>query len=69
MKKGKHGWDADFPLREEVEDYAGTARVFVITCYETPLGFTVRAEEEGSRDLATSSRPTARPAPTAPSAG
>ena len=49
MKKGKHGWDADFPLREEVEDYAGTARVFVITCYETPLGFTVRAAEEGSR--------------------
>ena len=49
MKKGKHGWDADFPLREEVEDYAGTARVFVITCYETPLGFTVRAEEKGSR--------------------
>lgn len=49
MRKGNQGWDADFPMREEVEDYAGKARVFVITCHETGLGFTVRAEEEGSR--------------------
>ena len=48
MKKDDLGWDADFPMREEVEDYAGTARVFVITCHEGGLGFTVRAEEEGS---------------------
>lgn len=49
MNKGKQGWDADFPMREEVEDYAGTARAFVITCHETGLGFTVRAEEEETR--------------------
>lgn len=49
MKQGKQGWDADFPMREEAEDYAGKARAFVITCEETGLGFTVRAEEEGGR--------------------
>lgn len=49
MKKDNPGWDADFPMREEVEDYAGNARVFVITCHEGGLGFTVRADEEGSR--------------------
>jgi hypothetical protein len=49
VKKDNPGWGADFPMREEVEDYAGTARGFVIICHETGLGFTVRAEEEGSR--------------------
>jgi len=49
VKKGKQGWDADFPMREEVEDYAGRARAFVITCHEGGLGFTVRAEEEARR--------------------
>lgn len=49
MKKGEQSWDADFPMREEVEDYAGRVRAFVITCHETGLGFTVRAEEEGGR--------------------
>ncbi len=49
MKNDDQGWDADFPMREEFEDYAGRARVFVITCHEGGLGFTVRAEEEGRR--------------------
>jgi hypothetical protein len=40
-------WEGDFPLREEVEDYAGRTRAFVINCHEGGLGFTVRAEEEG----------------------
>jgi hypothetical protein len=49
VKKDKQGWGADFPMREEVEDYAGRARVFVINCHEGGLGFTVRGEEEGGR--------------------
>jgi hypothetical protein len=48
VKIGKKDWQADFPLREEVEDHAGKLRVFVITCHEGGLGFTVRAEEEGA---------------------
>jgi len=47
VKNGNRGWKVDFPLREEVEDYAGRKRCFVITCHERGLGFTVRAEEEG----------------------
>ena len=47
MRKGEQGWDADFPMREEVEDHAGRRRSFVINCHEGGLGFTVRAEEEG----------------------
>ncbi len=38
---------SDFPIREEVEDYAGRMRSFVISCHEGGLGFTVRAEEDG----------------------
>jgi hypothetical protein len=34
-------------MREEVEDFAGRKRVFVVTCHEGGLGFTVRASEEG----------------------
>jgi hypothetical protein len=34
-----------FPLHDEVEDFAGRMRRFVIDCYEGPLGFTVRAQE------------------------
>ena len=49
MKKDKQGWGADFPMREEVEDYTGRVRAFVINCHEGGLGFTVRAEEEGGR--------------------
>jgi hypothetical protein len=40
-------WQRDFPMREEVEDYAGRQRVFLITCHEGGLGFTVRATEQG----------------------
>ncbi len=49
MRNGEQGWDADFSIREEVEDYAGRMRSFVINCHEGGLGFTVRAEEEGHR--------------------
>ena len=49
MKKDKQDWGADFPMREEVEDYTGRVRAFVINCHEGGLGFTVRAEEEGRR--------------------
>ena len=49
MRNGERGWEADFPIREEVEDYAGRTRSFVINCHEGGLGFTVRAEEEGRR--------------------
>ena len=49
MKNDKQGWGTDFPMREQVEDCTGRARVFVINCYEGGLGFTVRAEEEGCR--------------------
>ena len=49
MRNGEQTWKADFPLREEVEDYAGRTRSFVIKCHEGGLGFTVRAEEERRR--------------------
>ena len=49
MRNEEQGWEADFPMREEVEDYAGRTRSFVINCHEGGLGFTVRAEEEGRR--------------------
>jgi hypothetical protein len=49
VKNSEQRWDADFPIREEVEDHTGRARAFVITCHEGGLGFTVRAEEEGRR--------------------
>ena len=50
MKKNRQPWEKDFPIREEVEDYAGKARAFVITCHEGGLGFTVRAKEEGDQE-------------------
>jgi hypothetical protein len=46
--RGK-SWEADFPIREEVEDHAGKTRTFVINCHEGGLGWTVRAQEEGRR--------------------
>lgn len=46
MKKSGRPRETDFPIREEVEDYAGKARAFVITCHEGGLGFTVRAKEK-----------------------
>ena len=68
MRNGAQTWKADFPMREEVEDYAGRTRSFVINCHEGGLGFTVRAEEEGRRGAGYEFAPTARPAPTTPSA-
>ena len=47
MNNGGGGWQSDFPIREDVEDYAWRMRVFVVNCHEGGLGFTVRAEEEG----------------------
>ena len=49
MRNGAESWEADFPMREEVEDHAGRTRVFVINCHEGGLGWTVRAQEEGRR--------------------
>jgi len=46
MRNGEDGWASDFPIRDQVEDYAGRMRSFVINCHEGGLGFTVRAEEE-----------------------
>jgi hypothetical protein len=50
MRNAQEGWGSDFPIQEEVEDHAGRRRSFVIRCHEGGLGFTVRAEEAGSRD-------------------
>ena len=47
MKNDNHSWRDDFPLREEVEDFRGKFRTFVITCEEVGLGFTLRAQEQG----------------------
>jgi hypothetical protein len=68
MRSRKGQWKADFPMREEVEDYAGRMRVFIINCSEGAHGFTVRAEEEGRSGNDTSSRRTARQVLTALSA-
>lgn len=46
MKKNGIPWRDDFPMREEVEDFAGKTRHFVIVCNEGPMGFTLRAREE-----------------------
>ena len=47
MKNSGEGWEADFPIIEEVEDYASQKRRFVITCHDVGHGFTVRADEDG----------------------
>ena len=49
MKNGNQDWNNDFPIEEEVEDHAGRTRRFLITCHEGPLGFTVRAQEQGAQ--------------------
>lgn len=49
MKNGNQEWNNDFPIEEEVEDHAGRTRLFLITCHEGPLGFTVRAQEKEAR--------------------
>jgi hypothetical protein len=38
---------AEFPLRDEVEDFAGRKMVFVIDCDESAAGYSVTAVEEG----------------------
>jgi hypothetical protein len=48
MKRDEIAWDQDFPMKEEVEDFSGRMRAFTIACHEVPLGFTVRAEEDGT---------------------
>jgi hypothetical protein len=42
-------WQSDFPRREEFEDVSGKTRVFVVNCYEGPLGYTVCAREENPK--------------------
>ncbi len=42
-------WNNDFPIEEEAEDHAGSTRRFLITCQEGPLGFIVRAQEQGAQ--------------------
>ncbi len=42
---------AHFPLEEQVEDFSGKLRTFVIDCHEGPLGFTLRAHEKGSEGV------------------
>jgi len=41
-------WNKDFPLQEEVEDFAGRIRTFTIDCIEFPMGYTVRAVENNT---------------------
>ena len=48
MKKENYDWLDDFPLQEEVEDFSGKIRKFVIDCHETALGYTVRAREQNT---------------------
>ena len=45
-----HDPGKEFPLREQIEDFSGKVRSFVITCHEGGLGFTLRAKEEGVED-------------------
>ncbi|MDI6809049.1 MAG: hypothetical protein QME66_08735 [Candidatus Eisenbacteria bacterium] len=49
VKTKGQDWRSDFPVRDEVEDFSGRMRIFVITCHERPHGLTVRAQEEGTR--------------------
>ena len=51
MKARTGDWQSDFPIREEFEDSSGKRRMFVITCHEGGLGYTVRACEEGTEHL------------------
>lgn len=51
MRSRISGWKKDFPIHEEVEDFSGRQRSFVIDCHEGPFGFTVRASEEGKERL------------------
>jgi hypothetical protein len=51
LKRKTISWKDDFPIHQEVEDFSGRQRSFVIECHEGPLGFTVRASEEGKQRL------------------
>ena len=51
MKPTITNWEADFPIREKVEDCCGKQRWFVIDCHEGWLGYTVRASEEDKHGL------------------
>ena len=50
MKNENYDWLDDFPQQEEVEDFSGKRRTFVIDCHETALGFTVRAQEKNTKE-------------------
>lgn len=39
--------DNDFPIREAYSDHAGQTRQFVISYFQTDLGYRVQADEEG----------------------
>lgn len=51
MNKITTNWTDDFPIREEVEDFSGKTRTFVINCHELTLGYTVRATEEPPENI------------------
>jgi hypothetical protein len=51
LKRKTISWKDDFPIHQEVEDFSGRKRSFVIECHEGPLGFTVRASEVGKKGL------------------
>jgi hypothetical protein len=51
LRRKTIGWKDDFPIHQEVEDFAGRKRSFVIDCHEGPLGYTVRASEAGKQAL------------------
>ena len=48
MKRNKQNWKDEFPIEEEIEDYAGGMRQFLISCREGPLGYTLCAQEQGT---------------------
>jgi hypothetical protein len=49
--KTKHaGWKREFPIYETIEGHSGRDRSFAIRCHEGPLGYTVRASEEGTNE-------------------
>ena len=68
MRNGDHSWEADFPMREEVEDHGGRTRSFVINATRGAWAGRCAPRRKVVGALATSSRPIARQAPTAPSA-
>ncbi len=41
-------WNKDFPLQEEVEDFAGRIRTFTVDCFELPMGYSVHAVENNT---------------------